>query len=268
MVVDCRTVDSYAGFARFYDLDVTGPADDLLMIEQFCARCGSPILELGCGTGRLLLPLALKGYHVTGVDSSPAMLDLARLKLGDARMAGRVELVERDMRSLDMHGGFNLAYCVLNSFLHMLTLDDQLAALRSALRCLNAGGLLVLDVFNPDLARLLEPAGQISLENVLTNPDNGRPILKKVARMVDLGRQLIHTTYCLDELDDEGRVKRTVYPFVLRYVFRSELELLLRCAGFQIDGIYGSADLDEFTGVSERIVAIGRKVARSDTCPT
>lgn len=252
-------MDQYAAYARFYDLDVAGEEDDLLLIEQFCRRCGSPVLELGCGTGRLLVPLGLKGYHVTGVDASPAMLALARRKLDDAGLADRVTLVKQDVRALGVGGGFHLAYCVLNSFLHLLTLDDQLAGLRSAFQCLSPGGVLVLDVFNPDLGRLLEATGQIYLEKVLVDPDSGRPILKKVARTVDLGEQLLHTTYILDEVDGQGHVSRTVYPFDLRYIFRSELELLLLHAGFQVEGVYGSPDLDEFTGESERIIAVGRR---------
>ncbi len=67
-------MDDYSAYAQFYDLDHGGLDADLMMIEQLAALCGPPILELACGTGRALLPLARQGYQVTGVDISPKML--------------------------------------------------------------------------------------------------------------------------------------------------------------------------------------------------
>ena len=252
-------MDLYSAFAPFYDLDLTGRDDDLLLIEQFCERCGSPILELGCGTGRLLLPLARRGLRLTGVDSSPAMLRQAQCKLREEGLEKRVTLLEQDMRALRLKDSFNLAFCVLNSFLHLLTLDDQLAALGGVFRCLNPGGLVLLDVFSPDLGRLLEPPGQLTLEKVIVDPETGHNLLKHFSRRVDRGRQLVQTTYIIDDVDPQGEVHRTIYPFDLRYIFRAEMELLLRHAGFEVEAIYGSHDLDEFTGESERMIAVGRR---------
>ena len=254
-------MDLYEGFSPFYDLDLGGREDDLLLLEQFCARCGSPILDLGCGTGRLLLPLARKGYRLTGVDLSPTMLARARRKLGAEGLEGRVVLVEQDMRALGLPERFDLAFCVCNSFMHLLTLEDQLAALGGVLAHLNPGGLLLLDLFNPDLSRLLEPPGQLTLEKVMTDPETGHRVLKTHARRVDRGQQIMHVTYLLDEVDDQGHVLRTVFPFSLRYLFRAELELLLRYAGFELEAVYGSHDLDEFTGESERMIAVARRPA-------
>jgi len=252
-------MDLYEAFAPFYDLDLAGRDDDLLLIEQFCARCGSPILELGSGTGRLLLPLARQGYRLTGVELSPAMLARARRRLLAEDLGGRVTLVEQDMRTLALDERYNLAFCVLNSFMHLLTLDDQLAALDRTLQHLNPGGLLLLDLFNPDLSRLLEPPGQLTLEKVMTDPESGHRLLKYHARRLDRGQQIMHVTYVIDDVDDQGHVHRTLFPFSLRYLFRAELELLLRHAGFQVEAVYGSYDLDEFTGESERMIAIARK---------
>lgn len=254
-------MDQYAAYAPFYDLDLAGRDDDILLLEQLCARCGSPILELGCGTGRALLPLARRGYRLTGVDSSASMLALARRRVLAAGLEKHVTLVEQDMRALSMQERFGMAYCVLNSFLHLLTPDDQLSTLRGVLRCLKPGGLLVLDVFNPDPGRLLELPGQLTLEKVMVDPESGHTIMKQTARRVDRGRQLIHTTYILDDVDEKGQVRRTVYPFDLRYIFRAELELLLRHSGFCVEAVYGSPDLDEHTGESERIIAVGRNPA-------
>jgi len=250
--------DPFSAYARFYDLDYAGMADDLPTILQFAARCGSPILELACGTGRVLLPLAHQGYRVTGVDNSAAMLVKARQKIAAAGLEDRIALLEQDIRRLHLEEQFNLALIVSNSFLALLTLDDQLAALQGIRRYLNPGGLLLLDIFNPDLGRLLDSNGSLALEKIMIDPETGQRLLKLRAQVVDLGQQLIDITAIIDEVDDQGRVRRTVFPYTLRYLFRAELELLLRHAGFVVEAIYGSYDLDEFSGDSERLIAVAR----------
>jgi len=252
--------DPFSVYAPFYDLDYAEVVDDLRLVSQFAARCGSPILELACGTGRVLLPLAREGYRLTGVDNSTAMLDRARQKIAAAAgLEGQVTLVAQDMRDLHLAERFNLAFVVSNSFLALLTLDDQVAALAGVHRHLNPGGLLLLDLFNPDPARLLESDGSLVLEKVMVAPETGHRLLKLRSQRVDVGRQLIEVTVLIDEVDDGGRVRRTIFPFSLRYLFRPELELLLRQAGFGVEAIYGSYDLDEFSGDSERLIAVARR---------
>jgi SAM-dependent methyltransferase len=252
-------MDDFGNYAHFYDLDYGDRDEDLFMIEQFAARCGSPILELACGTGRLLLPLARGGYQVTGVDVSPAMLDVARQKVAAEGLDGRVTLVEQDMRHLDLDERFNLAFVAINSFMHLVTTDDQLLALCAIRQHLNPGGLLLLDLFQPDLNRLLDSEGRLFLEKTMTHPQTGHRLMKFYARQVDLARQVMDVTFVIDELDDEGRVRRTLFPFCMRYLFRTELELLLRHTGFKVEAIYGSYDLGEFTADSDKMIAVARK---------
>ncbi len=251
-------MDDFDIYARFYDLDFGSMDADLPMIQGFAARCGSPILELACGTGRVLLPLARKGYQVVGVDVSAAMLEVARRKVAAEGLEERVTLVQQDMRELDLDGHFNLAFVAVNSFMHLLTTDDQLAALGRVRQHLNPDGLLLLDLFNPDLGRLLDFRGQVALEKVMTDPDTGRRLMRFRTEKVDLGQQTIHVTFIVDEVDGKGGVQRTLFPFSVRYLFRYELELLLRQAGFEIEAIYGSYDLDEFAGDSDKMIAVAR----------
>ena len=252
-------IDNFDIYARFYDPDLGDLDTDIRMYEQFAARCDSPILELGCGTGRVLIPLARLGYRITGVDASAAMLERARDKVAEEDLTERVTLVEQEMGELELEERFNLAFAALNSFAHLHATDDQLAALARIRRHLNPGGLLVLDMFNPDMGRLLASRGQVALARVMEGPGTGQRTMRFTTDEVDLGRQIIHTTYIVDEIDAGGQVKRTLFPFSLRYVFRYELELLLRHAGFEIEAIYGSYDLDELSGDSEKLIAVARR---------
>jgi SAM-dependent methyltransferase len=251
-------MDHFESYARFYDLDYAGHDADLQLYQQFADRCGSPILELGCGTGRLVVPLALQGHTVTGVDNSPAMLDLARQAVDSAGVGERVTLVEQDMRSLELETGFNLAIAATNTFMHLLALDDQLDALAAVRRHLAPDGLLILDLLNPDPGRLTEPAGQWHLAKVMTDPVTGHTLTKTHTQRVDLARQIIHVTLIVDKVGDDRQVLRTLFPFSLRYLFRAELELLFRHAGYRIESLYGSYELDDFTGESERLIAVAR----------
>ena len=252
-------IDNFDIYARFYDPDLGDWDADLRVYEQFAARCDSPILELGCGTGRVLLSLARQGYRITGIDASAAMLERARAKIAEENLTERVNLVEQEMRELELGERFNLAFAALNSFAHLHTTDDQLATLARIHRHLNPGGLLVLDMFNPDMGRLLDTRGQVALAKVVDEPGTGQRLMRFHTEEVDLGRQIIRTTYIVDEVDAAGQVKRTLFPFSLRYLFRYELELLLRHAGFEIEAIYGSYDLDEFSGDSEKLIAVARR---------
>jgi ubiquinone/menaquinone biosynthesis C-methylase UbiE len=251
--------DPFGAYARFYDLDLGNVDDDLFMIREFAARTGSPILELACGTGRVLLPLAREGYDVTGVDVSQAMLERARQRITSEDLVSRVSLIEQDMRNLELDSRFNLVLVALSSFSHLLTTEDQLATLRRIYKHLNPGGLLLLDLFNPDLERLLDFRGQLILDKVITDPCSGRRLLKSRTETVDLAQQVIDVTYIVDEVDEQGHVQRTLFPFSMRYLFRYELELLLRHAGFQLESIYGSYELDEFDDASDRLVAVARR---------
>jgi len=254
-------MSQYDVYAQFYDLEFGGLSDDLLMIQQFAARCGSPILELACGTGRLLLPLAREGYQVTGIDVSPAMLEAARHKIEAEDLGDRITLVEQDMRELDLPVRFQLAFVAVNSFMHLLNTEDQLAALRRIRAHLNPGGLLLLDLFHPDLNRLLDSRGQVALDRESTEPETGQRLMRFSTQKVDIAQQTIHVTYILDRMDGEGRIQRTLFPFSVRYLFRYELELLLRHAGFEIEAIYGSYDLDDFGCESEKMIAVARRPA-------
>lgn len=247
-------------YARFYDLDFGDTDADLLMIQQFASRCGSPILDVACGSGRVLLHLARQGYTVTGVDIAKAMLARARRKVTAESLDGRVTLLQQDMRDLEIEDRFNLAVVAVNSFMHLLDVRDQLAALGSIRRHLQPGGLLLLDLFNPDPGRLLDARGQVYLDKVVTEPDSGHRLIRFRSQQVDLVRQILYVTFIIDEIDAEGTVQRTLFPVSMHYLFRGELDLLLGQAGFVIESVYGSYDLDDFEDDSDKMIAVARRL--------
>ncbi|MHB1134927.1 MAG: class I SAM-dependent methyltransferase [Chloroflexota bacterium] len=254
------SVPDYDVIARFYDLEYGDLDVDLPLYLGFAARTGSPIVEFGCGSGRLLLPLAEAGYDVTGVDSSPAMLDLARAKLAERpNLPGRVRLLEADARDLALDERFALAIWGLNSFMHLPTQADQLRALASARAHLRGGGLLLLDLFLPDPAVLAETDGRLYHEATWLEGPAGYPVHRYMSRRADLAEQRLDVTYYYEEHWPAGEVRKWAAPFSLRYLYRYEAELLLAKAGFAVEALYGDYELDELESTSPRLIFVARK---------
>lgn len=252
------SLDPFAESVRFYDLDEGRFTDDLGLYAGLAEQWGSPILELGCGTGRVLRALARAGHRVTGLDCSPAMLASARGRVNQDGLGDRVRLVSADMRDFSLEARFAWAFCAMNSLMHLITLEGQLAALETARRHLQPGGRLVLDLANPDPAWLLEPQERIVRVGLLEDPEGSRTIVRQVLQRVDPLRQVLRLVYVYDEIEPGGIVRRILRPLSLRYLFPSEARLLIERAGFEVEAIYGSYELDPFDGTSERMIFVCR----------
>ncbi len=252
----------YDRFAPFYDLEFADFDDDLTLYRAFAAHSGGPILELGCGSGRALVPLACDGYAVTGVDLSPAMLALARDFAAREGVADRVTLREDDIRALGTLGGatrFGLAFSAINSFLHLETQEDQIAALVAVARHLRPSGLFIADLFPPHPDILAEYDGRLIHAATYRDPQTGERIDKFSASALDSAEQRIETTFFYERTRNDGTVVRVAAPFTFRYLGRYELQLLLARVGFTDIAFYGSYDLGPFTAASERMIVVAAR---------
>ncbi len=248
-------------FARFYDADYRHYTDDLAAIMDLAAECGDPILELGCGTGRILAPLAAAGHTITGVDISPALLALSRHKLANNQGEPRATLVEADLRTFDLPDKrFTFAFCTSNTLMHLTSQADQLAVLQNTHRHLAADGLLLIDLFNPDLSRLQAVNGVQEFADQWLDESSGAQVYKWTVRTLDWAEQIQDTLFIYEEVLPDGYVRRTPCPFVLRFLWCSEAELLLQKAGFEVEGVWGDFDGAPYTTSSEHLILLARKV--------
>lgn len=245
--------------APFYDPDYGEYQDDIPLYLNFARRTGDPILEVACGTGRVLIPLARAGYRVTGVDIAPAMLAIARQKVQRAGLEDRVTLVEVDARVMDLGQQFPLALVAANSFMHHVTLEQQRQALVTLHRHLRPGGLLILDLFNPDLRALLEADGRVELVKTWEEGETGVTVMKFQHALAFPTQQRLDVTYIYDRVYPDGRVERTVAPFSLRYLWPSEVRLLVESAGLEVEALYGTYDLDPVRDDHPRIIVVARR---------
>ena len=264
---------NFDAFARFYDGDYRDYRDDIQLVLKTARAAGRVALELGCGTGRVLLPLAEDGCHVTGIDTSAALLAVARRKLAKHGYASEtvasktategsraVRLVQADMTGFELvEKEFDFAFVVSNTLMHVTTQAGQLKALQCAQRHLRAGGLLLIDLFNPDVAYLEAIAGIQELADWWEDEESGATVLKWTTRNVDAARQLQETVFVYEEVFPDGRNAQTRLCFPLRFWWPDEGAILLERAGFTVDKLYGNFDGSPYRTDSERLIFIARK---------
>lgn len=247
--------DPYASIAELYDLEHDDFDADIELLLNFAEVVGDPILELGCGSGRLLIPLAESGFRVTGLDNSLPMLERAKAAIREAGVGERVTLFEADMRQADSAPGgpFGLVIFSLNSLMHLTTIEDQRAALAAAHRALDPRGQLIIDTLNPSVEQVRDLLDGPHHEGWWELPD-GSVIDKWSHRKPSATPQVIDTLLWYDRTWPEGQVSRTRSAFPLRYVHPSELALMLELSGFVEPMFYGSYDLDPFDPESDRLL--------------
>ncbi|MDQ3695440.1 MAG: class I SAM-dependent methyltransferase [Chloroflexota bacterium] len=249
--------DPYAGIAELYDLEHGSYDDDLDLYRELARGTDRPVLELACGSGRVLVPIAAAGHDITGIDSSPPMLARATTAVAAAGVADRVKLLAGSMVEADQIAGgpFGLIIIALNSLLHVSTAAGQRQSLASARRLLGPGGRVVIDLLNPHPAFLRDMERGVQHEGTWSRPDGSR-VDKFASRQVCPADQQIETELWYDLIAVDGGLSRDVASYPMRYVHRSELELLLELTGFSSWRVYGSYELDHFHDESDRLLII------------
>lgn len=258
MAADPEQRAAFEAVARYYDLDYDAVDEDLPLYRCLVQAADGPVLEVGCGTGRVLPALASRGARVIGLDLAAAMLVRARARLG-----GRtVDLVRGDARALPVRGPFRLIVIAADSFMHFASPAEQVRVLRQLAAVLAPSGRLVIDLTNPAVPGFIEDDGQMVLAWTRPDPETGRPVTKWVARHVDPATQVQDVQFFYDALGPDATVRRTWVPFALRYCYRYELELLWERCGLAIEAIYGGYDLEPFGADSSRLILIGGRRRR------
>jgi len=241
------TCPEYDRFAEFYDHIVPYVVrTDVGFFVALARRAGGPVLEVGCGTGRVLIPTARAGVNAVGVDLSAGMLDVCRQKVAaePVDVQARVELHEDDMRTFDLGMRFPLVTLPFRGFQHLLTVDDQRAALQRLRAHVVDGGQMVLDVFNPSLPLLGDERWLVQplVEPEFTMPDGRRVVRSFRIIERDYANQVQHVEMSYAITTPDGATERRADRFALRYLFRFEAEHLLEREGFHVEAVYCDYD--------------------------
>lgn len=250
--------------AALYDL-VPGYASrtDRDFYLRLAATAHGKILELGCGTGRILIPIAQAGHAVTGVDISEHMLArcLEKLCALPGNITDRVRLVQGDMTGFELDETFKLAIIPFHAFQHLVSIEDQLNCLRNTNRHMDEKGRLIFDVFHVDFGKINDATltGEVEDLKEYKLPDGRR--LRRTHRISCFHRAEqyndVEMIYYLTDV--HGATTRIVQAFPFRYFFRYEIEHLLERGGFKVVDLFGDFRGSPLSHDSPEMVFVAEK---------
>lgn len=215
-----------------------------------------PVLEVACGTGRVLVPLLEAGVDADGLDLYPSMLQVLQKKTRGAERKPDLHLA--DMRSFSLPRRYRWIFIPFNGFLHNLTTEDQLSTLRTCRSHLVTGGTLVMEIFFPGLEVIAGPEGTPVLEHEVQDKDSGRYIRIFDTRRLYRVEQVQRSEIEIQELDAERRLVTSHRSKTeIRWIYRWEAELLFRTAGFSRWEIQGGFDGRPLTRETETMICYG-----------
>jgi len=253
--------------AEFYDLEYEHLRSQRSKDVDFYVDCsreaGGQTLEVGCGTGRVLVPTAISGCDITGLDFSPYMLKKCQEKLDKqvSKVQQRVKLVQGNMTGFKTGESYSLATIPFRPFQHLISVEEQKACLNCINKHLVPQGKLIFDVFHPKLARLVDIKYTEEIEDYPeTQLPDGRK-LRRANRTTGFHREQqyndIELIYYITHPD--GRTERLVQSFPMGYFFRFEMEHLLELCGFRVMELFGDFDRSEFTTESPEMIFVAEK---------
>jgi SAM-dependent methyltransferase len=260
----------YDGFiADYYDESplVRDRTRDVVFYRDAVHEHGDPVLELGCGTGRITLALAAAGHRVTGLDISGRMLERCNQKRAELPREARerIHLVQGDMTRFDLGEKFRLVIIPFRPLQHLLEVDEQISCLESVRRHLwsdgrRAGerrGRLILDVFQTDAERMHDLAYQEEAPVAeYAMPDGRRVRIAERVKAFHRAQQRNDVEMIFYVTGARGKEERLVFAWTLRYFFRYEVEHLLARCGFRVTAVYGDFDRSPLLDSSPEMIFV------------
>jgi SAM-dependent methyltransferase len=259
--------DEYAAIADLYDSVIPyRDRPDVDFFVEAAVQASGPVLEIGCGTGRVLVPIARAGVDIVGLDLSPHMLAVCRQRLQreSAAVQSKARLVQADMRDFDLSRTFRLITLPFRPFQHLVSVGDQRSCLDTIRRHLDENGRLILDLFNPSLDALASRReGQEIGEEPESSTADGRRIVRRHKIVAhDRFNQINHVEILYYITHPDGREEHLVHSFAMRYLFRFEAEHLLARCGFEVEQLYADFDKNPYgSKYPGDLIFVARKAA-------
>jgi len=257
--VAASSYDAIPDFGLLYDsVPLYAARQDIGFYVEEAKSARGPLLELGSGTGRILLPIARAGATIVGLDSSTNMLERCRQKLAaeSAAVRGRVTLQQRDIHDFDLAARFPLIIAPFRVVQHLTTMDDQLRFLAAVARHLAPNGRFAFDVFNPYFAKLVEADGVEREDTPAQRLSDGRTLRRayRIARV-----------RWVDQVSESELIyyvdgKRYVQAFEMRWYLAAELQHLLARSGFRVRAMYGDFARGPVVDGCPELVVLAEKI--------
>jgi SAM-dependent methyltransferase len=264
-------VDSYRITAKHYNGAYAAKQDlvDLPFYLDLAERSTGPILEIACGTGRVLLPIARKGIAIHGVDNSLPMLEILKNSLAgepdDVRQ--KVTLHQGDMRNFRLGAQFPLVIIPFRPMQHMHTVADQVSALTTAAAHLSDNGILAFDVFYPKFEMITSKMGEEVPEMEWSLSSDPATIVRRYFKKdsVDKIDQVFAFTFIYRTFRAGELVLEETEDFTLSYFTYPHLRALFLLAGLEPVAEYGSFAKAPLDNNAEQMIFLLRKATKVDS---
>ena len=251
-IIDHNNLEDYQD-PVLYDLENVDFEPDGPFYLALAERYGSPILDLGCGTGRVTIPLAQRGHQITGLDIVPEMLELARRKAGDLP----IQWVEADLRTFQLDQRYQLICSTGRVFLHLLGEPDQEAALARIREHLAPGGIFQVDAYylHPERMKI----NKKEQDWYVYMDEEGREVRVSGTDDYDPDKQIKYETAIRRWVDESGKEITQRARLALRYYYPRQMEDLLQRNGFVIRERYGDWEFGPLREESRIMIYICQK---------
>ena len=244
-------------WAEIYD-SVHTLTEDIPFWVQEARASGGPVLELGCGTGRVAIPIAQAGVQVVGLDNSSRILKVARAKaMAHGLGTKALRFAHGDMRDFSLGQRFSLIIIPFRSFQALLSVADQYQALGTIKEHLTPDGRLIFSLFVPDLDLLARDNSTPLYDHEVTGPVTGHKLLVWHLNRYDNFNQVLDARTIVEELDEHGEVvRKTYHDYQLRYLYRFEVQHLLAASGYHLLDVYGSFQREPLNEFSPEMICV------------
>jgi len=245
-------------WASIYDWIYSWKRDDIAFYVNESQVSGGPVLELGCGTGRITIPVAKSGVKVVGMDISTKMLDIAQEKAKRHIInTDNLTFVNGSMTHFALNQKFSLVIIPFRGFLSILTPEEQMACLNCVKRHLTPDGTLIFDAFVPEPELLSEDSSTPFHFGDISRPEDGKRLVVWHQNRFDNYNQINNARTIIEQIDEYGEVMSKQYlDFQTRYSHRFEIQHLLIASGFRIASLYGSFECTPFDSDSTEMIWI------------
>jgi len=249
-----KTNSNYKVGDLIYDANIYDGMNTSLSDLEFYKRWlpknkDAQILELCCGTGRLTLPIAKDGYHISGVDYTSSMLEQAKVKASEEGL--EIEFIEADIRTLDLLKKYDLIFIPFNSIHHLYKNEDLFKTFTVVKNHLKKGGLFLLDCFNPNIQLIVEGEKEQKEFAEYTTKD-GREVLIKQKMLYENKTQINHIEW---HYFINGAFN-SIQNLDMRMFFPQELDSYIESTGFNIIHKFGDFDEEAFNDNSEKQIFV------------
>jgi len=262
-------VVAFDEWACYYDLVHEGLPGEAEFYVGLAVRTQGRALELGAGTGRIAIPMAMSGVDVLGIDNSMAMLAQCRAKKrAIGKTSGRLTLVCADMKDFALAAQFRFIAMAYRTFMHLLTPADRRACLETVRRHLSDDGIFVMNSWVPSASYLAAVRGASRgrrMQLAGRYPIRGTDItlVHYHATEYDERTRLLTERHLIREVDARGHVlEERVLPLVRTWQTPREVADLLQACGFEVDALYGDFACSPFSAGSTEMIWIAKKKAR------